>query len=395
MKKYNGLPKLTEKEKQISGELTRKIVKIIDDEGGYISFHNFMDRILYDPKLGYYMNSRQKFGSTGDFITAPMLSSLFAHTLGKQFALIINKLGKDSSIVEFGAGTGQFALDCLRYLKNKDSLPKNYHIVELNVHFKTQQQILLKQYMPEYYSNIQWHDKMIGKISKAIIFANEILDAMPIELVEYKDNKFTQLMVKKYKNTFEFFKNTDLPEILKNKTKNIALNKFLYKQPYVFEIHTTLQKWISNIKEVFNKGVVFICDYGYQRKLYYSPERTMGTLRCYYKHHVHNNPLINVGIQDVTAHVDFTTVAEAAVKHGLIVEGFLPQGTFLTVAGIIECYEELCKNISIREKIVLTQCLKNLTLGTEMAENFKVIVLSYKYDDIIEPFKKMNADYLL
>jgi SAM-dependent MidA family methyltransferase len=189
-----------------------------------------------------------------------------------------------------------------------------------------------------------------------------------------------------------------------NKTPEVSLSKNLSCLPpgtysglpcYQTELNTWITPWLKSVRDMLNSGVIFICDYGYQRELYYSQPRIRGTLQCYYKHHVHDNPLIYAGVQDITAHVDFTAVAEAAEQLGFTLDGFATQGNFLSKAGILDAYQDAQSGLNEREILRLNQEMKWLTLSTELAENFKVIALSYEYDEVIEAFDEIDVSYLL
>jgi len=373
------------------------IIKLIEQRGD-ISFCEFMQKVLYAKDLGYYMGKEDRIGQSGDFVTAPTLSPIFSYTFGNVFSSILKKLSGDASIVEFGAGTGKFALDCLKYLKKINSLPSKYYIIELNENFKIQQETLLKNSIPEYFDNIVWNAQKLRGIN-GIVFANEILDAMPIELMLFENNSFHQVMVTTDKEELKLCQGKKLTNSLNILIKELRLTEYIKSNygDYMFEINANISPWIKRVGQIIKKGVVFICDYGYQRKLLYSPHRRQGSIRCYYKHHVHNNPLTLLGVQDITSHVDFTHVAESAVKNAFKVEGFLPQGTFLMSAGIMDCYNSAYAEVKGRTKevMLLNQDLKKLTLGTELAENFKIMTLSKNYGKHIPLFEKHNSLHLL
>ena len=389
------LPKLSKQEIQRSRELFDVIAHEISENNGKISFAHFMGKALYEPRLGYYTANKYKIGHQGDFTTAPMISSLFSDTFAHQFAQILPKLGEDASIVEFGAGTGQFAVDCLSYLKMLGCLPKAYYIVELSSDLKAQQQQLLKQKLPQYFEHVYWLDALPQQQLNAIVFANEVMDAMPVERFIYDNDRFYQLMVGIEHEVFVYDR-----QIIKQQALHEACQALMFKsneipQPYCSEINLWIKPWIKSIAQCLNKGVIFLCDYGYSQALYYHTARVEGTLQCYYQHHIHSNPLIYVGVQDITAHVNFSVVADAAIKAGFELDGFSTQGNFLIASGITEIYQQKCIKANKTEEMVLSQQVKQLTLATDLAENFKVMSLSYNYNDTIDAFDNIDLSHTL
>ncbi|WP_119344164.1 class I SAM-dependent methyltransferase [Facilibium subflavum] len=393
--KSDALPPLTDKEQSYVSVLCDVITQRISENNGMISFHDFMNMALYTPGLGYYATARYNIGEKGDFITAPTFSKLFSQTFAQHFANLLTTLGNDAVIVEFGAGTGQFACDCLLHLKQLNRLPKAYYIIETSADLAHQQRQLLQEALPDYYANIHWLAQLPTEKLNAVVFANEVLDAMPVELFSYESNHFFQTMVACSQDGFTFTKNASLPESLHEVLEKLPIKNRQNDMPYNSEVNLWIRPWLQSICRFLAKGVVYICDYGYHRDLYYSPERMMGTLSCYYKHHVHYNPLINVGVQDITAHVDFTEVAEAAEQLGFEIDGFVSQGKFLLAAGIMERYQALVSQRDNKETLALSQQLQKLTLATEFSESFKVMAISLNYDDIIEPFEQFDQSYLL
>ncbi|GGG02171.1 MULTISPECIES: class I SAM-dependent methyltransferase [Cysteiniphilum] len=388
------LPELNSDERLRVAEMYAHIAKVIANNKSPISFKRFMQEALYAPNLGYYTANKPKLGESGDFMTAPMSSSLFGQTFAIQFADILPKLGDNPVIVEFGAGTGKFALDCLQKLTSLNALPHAYYIIELSPDLKLEQQSLLKS-IGDYYQHIHWLDKLPTEKLNAIVFANEVIDAMPVELISIKGKAAKRMMVDQQQDQFIWCDQEITDPLLAAAIKRLPLENLLFINGYQTEINLWIEPWLTSIHSVLNRGVVFICDYGYQRDLYYSSARIKGTLQCYFKHHVHDNPLIYTGVQDITAHVDFTTVAECAESLGFVLDGFATQGSFLSQAGIMCAYEKQQTDLNEKEKLRLNQELKLLTLSTELAENFKVMALSVDYDDVIEAFDDIDVSYLL
>ena len=388
------LPPLSIDAQHRVAEVSVHIKNLIHENQGRISFKQFMQEVLYSPKFGYYMSNKQKFGKQGDFVTSPGSSRFFGATFAVQFAKILTDLGDKAVIIEFGAGTGNFALDCLKKLMQLNCLPHSYYIVEISPDLKQKQQKLLKS-LVDFYPNIHWLVELPESKFNAVIFANEVLDAMPIELIHCQGNYVYQMMVGVERDSFVWCRNQNLGSTLLHALQKLPLSKRDDMEIYQTEINMWIKPWLRSIRGMLRSGVVFICDYGYQRDLYYSKDRVMGTLQCYYRHCVHDNPLIYLGLQDITAHVDFTAIAEESENIGFKLEGFATQGNFLIQAGLLSCYQEKFDSMSEKSLCQLNQEVKQLTLGGDLAENFKVIGLSYGYDNIIEAFDGVDRSYLL
>ncbi|MFC4893151.1 class I SAM-dependent methyltransferase [Pseudofrancisella aestuarii] len=362
-----------------------------------ISFRDFMNIALYYPGLGYYSSSKDKVSEYGDFITATSQTSIFATVFANQFADVLKKLGKDSNIVEFGAGTGKFAVDCMNELNRLKVLPKKYFIIELSNDLKFRQQAYVKERVPE---NLQdkfiWLTELPKEQIKGVVFANEVLDAMPVDIFRKSDMKIFQQGVSISEGELKLI---DLP--VNDKRFSSEIDKVLadgitFSEGYTSELNTWIKPWIKSISETLKQGVVFLCDYGYHRSLYYLPERNMGTLACYYRHKVNYDPFLNIGEQDITAHVDFTSVAEAVNDCEFEIEGYMTQANFLKRANVSEIFLEIRKQLDQKYLAKYSQDLKELLLGDKLAETFKVFCFSRGIDEILEVFDNDdNLDYLL
>ncbi|GAB4224290.1 MAG: class I SAM-dependent methyltransferase [Francisella sp.] len=376
--------------------LKKIILKKIQESKKPLLFRDFMNMALYYPSLGYYSSAKEKFSNQGDFITATSQTSLFAKTFAQQFATIITKIGDKCNIIEFGAGNGKFATDCINELKQLSSLPKNYIIIELSNTLKQKQKQYIKNNAPELYDKFIWLDKLPNKKLKAIVFANELLDAMPVDIFKAKNNRLIQQGVTVNNNNFEL---CDMPQNdirFENEANKILKDISEFEDGYTSEINTWIRPWVKSIKEVLEQGIVFLCDYGYHRNLYYSKQRKMGTLACYYKHQVNFDPFINIGEQDITAHVDFTTVAESAYESGFQLDGYMTQANFLKNAGISNIFSNLSNKLNLKDKLKYSNDMKTLLLNDKLSEVFKVIAFSLNFDVMLECFDNDdNIDYLL
>ena len=393
------LPRLSDREQaevELAGNLIRKK---IDSSSGRISFHDFMNLSLYDYNYGYYNSYKYKLGCKGDFITAPLVSPLFSYSFANIFSNIMKKdlQFKSAVIVEFGAGNGKFAVDCITRLLKINSAPRNYIIIETSTMLVNVQKQYLKEKLPSYYPYIMWCNSIPETVSSAIVFANEVLDAMPVELFKYCDNNIYQQMVVYDDLNFYLEDNKSVNSRLKDAVLKTGITRLKHNNSYVSEVNLWVEPWLRMIRNKLHNAVVFICDYGYHRQLYYQLERRHGTLRCHYKHHVHNDPLINIGMQDITAHVDFTSVAEAAVNNDFELEGYSQQNNFLLSAGILDLYKNCVRNLPPKSQMLLTQELKRLILGSDFCDSFKVMILSLNYKDNVNGYLPNYSDlsYLL
>ena len=363
---------------------------------GNISFKEFMNLALYHPNLGYYTSPKNKISASGDFITATSQSSIFATTMAQVFEQSIRGLGKHTSIIEFGAGTGKFAVDSISELQRLDSLPHKYIIVELSNDLKLRQQEYVKKNIPNLFSKFEWASELPKEKITAVIFANEVLDAMPVDIFKTKDGKLLQQCVIVKDNKFKLDDLDCNQPRFETEAQKLTDNDLEFIDGYTSEINTWITPWIKSVADCLEKGVVLLCDYGYHRQEYYRSERDMGTLTCYHQHKVNFDPFINVGTQDITAHIDFTSVAESACDNGLELQGYMTQANFLKRADVAKIFLEITKRLDSKDLARYNNDMKELLLGDKLAEVFKVIGLSKEFELILNVFDNDdNIDYLL
>ena len=363
-----NLPEVSIDEQQHSAAL----INTIHDQLP-MSFRDYMQRALYDPHYGYYSSGMHKFGQAGDFVTAPEISTLFGKTLANYYLKTVDKLGR-SSILEFGAGTGKLALDILTALKAKSTLPDNYYILEVSADLAQRQQQLLNDKLPEYYDKIIWL-RQLPESFNGLVIANEVLDAMPVHKFQLDEKSNLQEFYVDCKNNkltwcLEKFHDEKLVE--KIKQLNIQVEHSVYES----EINTMIKPWLQSLADIMQQGQVLLIDYGYPQHEYYHPDRYMGTLMCHYKHRAHSDPLILTGLQDITAHVDFTEVMNAAKETGFTIEHYSNQARFLIDHGIAQLAEQQIDHNDLTRTLKISQQLQTLTMPHEMGELFKVLVLS-------------------
>jgi SAM-dependent MidA family methyltransferase len=384
-----NLPEPSADEKQHSQNMVKLVCDEITSTGGWIDFARYMELALYAPGLGYYSSGAQKFGEQGDFITAPEISSLFAQTLANPVSQILQSMG-GGDVLEFGAGSGIFAADLLQELKNKKSLPEHYFILELSGELKLRQKQTLEKYVPELIDRVIWLDSLPQKPVKAVVLANEVLDAMPVQRFVKSEAGIEQMGVTCVDGSL-VLQNKKASDELNLRVQNIEKetgNEFL--SGYTSEINLNINPWLQSISEILDQGAVYLIDYGYPRLEFYLPERFMGTLMCYYKHRAQGDALWNPGLQDLTAFVDFTAVAEAAVDAGFDVNGFTSQANFLLNTGLAQLVESKMSD-DLKKQLPLVQQMKTLTLPSEMGERFKVMGLNKGLDILTPGFELRDA----
>jgi SAM-dependent MidA family methyltransferase len=378
------LPPLFPAEEAHSQAVARMIRERIDAGGGWLSFDAFMDLALYAPGLGYYSAGSAKLGAGGDFTTAPELSDLFSICVARQCAEVLELTG--GSILELGAGTGQMAATVLETLASLGTLPERYAILEVSADLRDRQRMRIERLPEDLKRRVVWFDRLPAKPSSGVVLANEVLDALPCQRVIVRDGEARALGVIATAQDAFAEQEGRAENRLVAEWKRLS-RELPYELPddYRTELCLRVEPWIASLADCLDRGVMLLFDYGLPRAHYYHPERTQGTLRCHYKHRVHDDPLINVGVQDITAWVDFTRVAEAADAAGLQVRGFATQAAFLLGLGI----ESL-----VRDPRQASEA-RQLLMPGEMGEAFKAIALARDVDSPLSGFSVQDLRHLL
>lgn len=351
-----------------SEALTQRIAAAIDANGGGISFARFMDLALYTPELGYYSGAAQKFGAGGDFVTAPELAPVFGHCLANACAEILERVG-GGDVLEAGAGSGALAAQLLTELERRDRLPQRYFILELSATLRAHQAQTLLTRAPHLAARVHWLDTLPAPGFRGVVLGNELLDAMPCEIFRVRADDIAQRQVTWRDGAFAWHEAPANADIV----GRIAPLQLPFG--YTSEINFCAEAWVRSVAERLGCGVVLLIDYGFPRAEFYHPQRAHGTLMCHYRHRAHGDPLIFVGAQDITAHVDFTSIADAGVSAGLDLVGYTSQAAFLLASGLAEAGAQSNPN-DARAHLTLTQQIKKLTSPEEMGELFKVIALA-------------------
>lgn len=341
--------------------------------GGSISFAEFMQHALYAPGLGYYTAGSTKFGASGDFVTAPEVSTVFGAVVARQIAEVLQQVGA-GEILEYGAGSGKLAADVLETLQRIDALPSAYRILEVSPDLRERQEAYLRDRVPDLVHRVSWLDSPPTAVSGAVL-ANEVLDALPVERFVRRDSGVMQQRVASADHGFEFVEGA-APVRLAAAVESIENDMGEhFADGFVSEICLAAPGWIEDMSAVLREGVAFLFDYGVSRREYYATERSDGWLRCHFRHHAHNNALVLPGIQDLTAWVDFTAIAGAGAAAGFDVAGYSAQAQFL-MAGGLEAEMQGFAALTLEQQLELSQQVKTLTLPGEMGEHFKCMALS-------------------
>ena len=377
------LPPLTADEAAHSRRLAHRIWEEIDARGGWLNFERFMEMALYEPGLGYYSAGATKLGASGDFVTAPEVSSLFSRCLATQCGEILQHVS-GGAILEFGAGSGVMAADLLNELAAQGALPERYLILEVSADLRDRQRALLLERAPAHAARVEWIDRLPEEF-RGVVLANEVLDALPVQRFRIRGDHINSLGVTWQLGRLDWSE-TRADAQLEAAVRRIEANTGeRLPDGYTSEINLRLAPWIAGVAAALREGVALFIDYGLPQRQYYRTERREGTLLCHFRHRFHDDPLINVGVQDIGAWVDFTAVAEAASAAGLTVAGFSTQAHFLIGNGLEQllapaALDELASRVQLARQAML------LTLPGEMGERFKVIGLSRGFEQPLRGF---------
>ncbi|MBP6734615.1 MAG: SAM-dependent methyltransferase [Chromatiaceae bacterium] len=345
--------------------------------GGALPFDRFMELALYAPGLGYYVAGARKFGRGGDFATAPAISPLFGFCLARQCREVLAALG-GGDILELGAGAGDLAADLLDGLKAAACLPGHYLILEPGPELRERQRDLLQARHPDLMDRIQWlHDLPLG--FSGVLVANEVLDALPVHRFQVREEgAIAEILVKPRGVCWEEVGAEPRSPGLTEAVQALWTQGLAQEPGYASEINLRLGPWIHALAASMDRGLMLLIDYGYDRADYYRPERGMGTLMCHYRHQAHGDPYVHLGLQDITAHVDFTAAASAGRVAGLAVAGFTTQAHFLIALGLDGLLAERMSGDPGATEGDLKWLLgaKQLLMPSAMGERFRVLGLA-------------------
>jgi SAM-dependent MidA family methyltransferase len=370
------LPPLTAEEAAHSAQLGARIAAEVQARGGWLDFERFMELALYAPGLGYYSAGARKLGPGGDFVTAPEVSELFGRCLARQCSEVLAVSGGD--ILELGAGTGRLAGQLLRELERLGSLPERYAILEVSADLAARQREYLKQLPAALRARLVWLERLPEASLNGVILANEVADALPCRRFVTHGTELLELGVALEASApaaaaFCWQAATPAAALARAFAELSAALPEALPEGYTSEVCLCLTPWITTLATLLARGLLLICDYGLPRRHYYHRERTRGTLTCHFRQRAHTDPLIYPGLQDITAWVDFTRVAEAGTGAGLELAGFATQAAVLVALGIEELVGAADDALS---RARLAGEARRLLMPEEMGEAFKMMALT-------------------
>ena len=347
------------------------LAKEIKANQGWISFEDFFDFVMYKPGLGYYSAGAKKLGASGDFTTSPEISMLFGKTVSNQVLALLNNF-ESPSIIEIGAGSGRLAYDIITNLINSKIDFDKYYILEVSADFRERQKQELSLLPDEAFEKVIWLDSILEAPVEGIVIGNEVIDALPFKRFTVVDHKIQEIGVT--------MKNDQLTESTRDASKTLAeevrlIEKALnrdFEQNYTSEIRLNIGQWLKAISSMLKSGALLFIDYGYSRQEYYAEDRKNGSMICHYRNTAHENPFLNLGVQDISASVEFTLLAEKALEEHLEVGLFTSQSDFLINGNILG---ELDKIEDDTLRMGLTQEIKQLLMPSQMGQTFKCMML--------------------
>jgi len=400
------LPSLTPDEERHSRAAAALIGEQLAAAGGWLSFEQFMELALYTPGVGYYSAGSVKIGAGGDFVTAPEVSDLFSRCVAQQCADVLAETG--GGLLELGAGTGRMAATVLESLAKIGVLPDQYAILEVSADLAERQRARIQQLPAALRERVVWLERLPVAPVRGVILANEVLDALPFRRFVVRDDAARELGVTVDAGAFVWAEAAvDAGDVGAARVTGGAggagsagqavsadwdvaavatlLRDLPFALPdgYMSEICPRVGPWIASVGECLGQGALLLFDYGLPRTHYYHPDRTDGTLRCYFKQRAHDDPFINIAVQDITAWVDFTRVAEAALDANLEVAGFATQAAFLLGNGIEAMTAE---SSDVADRARLAGEARRLLLPGEMGESFKVMALCRNLEQPLRGF---------
>ncbi|MBV6272588.1 SAM-dependent methyltransferase [Alcaligenaceae bacterium CGII-47] len=374
----SGLPALDPESLAHGRQIAFYLTERIQAAGGWMAFEDWMQAALYTPGLGYYSAGSTKFSHAGDFTTAPEISPLFGQTLARQVAQILRAVDS-TNVLEFGAGSGALAAALIPALQDM-GLFVNYQIIELSADLRTRQATRLAHVQPA----VQWHDTLPEAFSGCVL-ANEVLDAMPATLFRWNEaGALMQLGVSlnKLTDAISPFCYAERP------APDVLAGQIAPRMPplpaYRSEINLQAEAWVRQMGQWLTRGAALLIDYGFPQHEYYHPQRAQGTLMCHFRHHAHDQALVLAGLQDITTHVDFTAMADAALEGGLDVMGYTSQARFLMNAGLTDLIRSPGEDSTARARQLTA--FNTLVSEAEMGELFKVLAVGRGLDEALLGF---------
>lgn len=357
---------LSADESEHAERMRHALAQEISTLGGWMSFESYMDFVLYTPGLGYYSAGARKFGLNGDFTTAPEVSRLFGACVAKQCCEILNEVSR-GSILEVGAGTGKLAVDVLMRLETLRCLPEKYFILEISADLRDRQRALIARCIPHLQERVTWLDVLPGTPWDGVIIANEVLDALPVVRFRWNAAGCQELGVARARDAFVWSPRDASEAVAQHCHRLEACGG--WDDGYVSEYCARLEPWTKAVAASLRTGAVLWFDYGLPRKQYYLPERHEGSLICHFRHRALSDPFLHPGLQDISAWVDFTSLAEASAVADYDLAGFTTQAFFLAGLGIDAEMRIMAADENQFARLAVEA--RQLLLPGEMGERFK------------------------
>lgn len=368
-------------------EHSQRLLGQIRDEiarTGWMPFSRYMECALYAPGLGYYSGALQKFGHDGDFVTAPELTPLFGRSLARQLAELMALSAPH--LIEAGAGSGRLAADLLAELDRLGAAPQSYRILELSADLRARQQALIAAELPHLSARVSWLDSLPDAFD-GVVIGNEVLDAMPVERLRNAAGRIEQAGLALDPSGQPALDWRPAPAALADEAHALG-----FTDGYDSEINFAARAWVAEWARRIGRGALLLIDYGFPQAEYYHPDRRSGTLMCHYRHHAHTDPLWMPGLNDLTAHVDFTAVAQAAFDAGMSLAGYTSQANFLLNCGVLE---RLDRDADVLSRAKQNAALNQLTSPAEMGELFKVICMTRDIEAPLTGFLRGDRSHTL
>lgn len=358
-----------------SDRLREFIATQIRAAGGAIPFARYMELALYTPGLGYYSAGARKFGADGDFVTSPELGPTFAECVAHATAPLFAQLGEERWFFELGGGSGAFAEAALKRFAALGSLPDRYVLLEPSADLRERQQHRLHSTLPaELFARCQWLDGPPEREWRGVLFANEVLDALPTSRFLMRSGEVYEEFVALDRQGNFLRVEQPADALLHAAVRHVERDmEAPFPDGYRSEILPQLPYWIQAVGGLLREGAMLFVDYGYPRREFYLPERSDGTLVCHYRHRAHGDPFLLPGLQDITAFVDFTALAEAGIHAGFDFSGYCAQSSFLIGNGLAHRLEDIESIGDEVERYRRHQEVKKLTLPGEMGERFQAM----------------------
>lgn len=389
---HSRLPEPDADERAHSDQLLQLVREQIVSHGP-MPFSQYMERCLYAPGLGYYSAGRTKFGAAGDFITAPELGELFARCVVSALQPVLSMLGAEADFLELGGGSGAFAEAALQAFAAADTLPREYLILEPSADLRERQRERLQANLPAALNaRVRWLDRPPEPDWRGVLFANEVIDALPATRFSVRDGEIFEEYVALDGEGRLTRVDRPADALVSGAVRHVERDLgAAFAEGYRSEILPQLPYWIQAVAGSLTAGVMLFVDYGYVRREFYLPERDDGTLMAHYRHHAHNDPFYLPGLNDLTASVDFTALAEAGNSAGFGVAAYLPQAQFLIGSGLQQVFEQMQPQDE-HGRYRLAQQVKKLMLPDQMGERFQAMLLARGLDALPLPAELLTAD---